>query len=105
MNTIQDMIDKLNSFESPDAIADFFSEVGVKGDRADTESCVITNWFLSETNATGCSTSCALIIVDEEFTSWTMVPNEAVSEFIESFDDGYYPELVTPCNCEECIGY
>lgn len=95
MNKIGMMIEQLNSFGSPSAIAEFLTENGIKGDLQDGDSCVISNWFLTETDAVGCSTTEEKIIIEGEYWHyWEMVPNPITVEFIRNFDDYQYPELV-----------
>lgn len=110
MNKFEEMMGKLNSFEEPDGIAAFLMEAGVQGDMQDAESCVITNWFLMNTNAVECTTTEEKITVgDELYHTWEFVPNDIVTRFIKQFDDYEYPELVAKyddyydeCNCPGC---
>jgi hypothetical protein len=102
MHSIQVMMDMLNSFESPDAIADFLTKRGIKGELQDRDYCVLSNWFLNETDATGCSTTETNISVEEmdgwDYRTHEMVPNAVTTEFIQKFDAGVYPQLI----CEDC---
>ncbi len=101
---IEQMMDKLNAFESPEAIAGFFKQKGIRGDQNDGESCVITNWFLTETDAVGCSTTESTITIDDgHFNQYQMTPTDVVAEFITEFDNGAWPELVSQCGCDDCF--
>lgn len=96
MAEINDLFNVLNSFETSGEIAAFLIEKGVKGDVQDGESCVLTNWFLTETDAIGCTTTEENIMVeDQNFITWKlMIAETPISEFITEFDDWQYPELI-----------
>lgn len=89
------MMDTLNAFESPDEIADFLRMNGVKGEVQDGEACVITNWFLTETDALACSTTERMVtVMDENYNDWVYDTSDTVNQFIVAFDDWAYPELI-----------
>jgi hypothetical protein len=105
MNVVEKIdkaIKEINALETPDLIHDFLVEKGITGERQDAESCVITNYILTETDAIGCSTTADEIIVDDDdYEPWSFGTSEAMSTFIEAFDSGWYPDLVTTDQDEE----
>jgi hypothetical protein len=106
MSSIESVVNHLNSFETEDLIAEFLRSKGAKGEMQDGESCVITNYILGETDAIGCSTTEAEIIVeDDNYDAHSFATTGAVHSFIKLFDQGYYPDLVDEREfecCEEC---
>lgn len=94
MNLVQEMINQLDSFETVDDIANFFREKEIKGRVQFGESCVISNWFLSEPIVRDCFTTESKITIESSFNTWEMEPNNTVASFIDNFDNWKYPELV-----------
>ncbi len=98
MAHIKEVMDKLNSFETSDDVAQFLMEKGAKGNVQDSDSCVISNWILTETEALGCTTTETSIRIEvaEEgyYNTWEFIPTEPVEEFITKFDDWQYPSLI-----------
>ncbi len=89
------LFDKLNAFESSDAIATFLKAQGIKGDIQDGDSCPISNWILTETEAWACTTTENCISVEDFGIDYSMTPNDVVVEFICKFDNHEYPFLIS----------
>lgn len=95
MSKYADMMATLNSFDGPEAVADFLSSKGIKGEVQDGEACVISNWFLTETEARGCSTTeVKITILDENSLDWEFETSDSVHQFIVLFDHWAYPHLI-----------
>lgn len=102
MSQFDTVLNHLFSLETPDSIAEFLESKGARGEMQDGESCVITNYILGETDAIGCSTTEAEIIVEDDYyNAHSFGTTPAVSEFIHLFDQGYYPQLVDE-SCDTC---
>lgn len=86
--------DKLATFDTAPALADFLLDQDVTGIRGDTEECAIGRWMFRECHQ--------VFSVDAEriytrlddparFREWATTT--AMAEFIRDFDSGEYPEL------------
>ena len=108
----KDLVDTLNRFETPDAIAEFLRGFEVKGDVEDSESCIISNWIMQNVDCAGVSTSDEIHIYGynwlEDGSADYEISN-CVKQFIELFDRGFYPDLIIEypeydfgCSCPSC---
>lgn len=89
-------MDKLNSFESADKIAEFFKSRGVRGDVQDEFSCPITNWVSDVTGMTVTTAEVVTVFgykIGEEPEVFEL--STAARAFIELFDEGNYEFLET----------
>lgn len=97
----------LNDFKDVDALAAFLREAGIKGEKQDAESCVLTNWILNNVDCFGASTSDEFYI-DAGDSDGTYPISDCCQKFIQMFDDGFYPELEEEfpedygCTCPGC---
>src|SRR5688572_5995926 len=95
----QALVDQLNAFEDAKSIKDFFIQKGIKGYRQDENSCPISRWI-------GLNTNCAVTTEDtikvyssnwdderDWYTYDEFQTSSIVKEFIDQFDQGFYPEL------------
>lgn len=110
----KDLVDTLNRFETPDAIADYLRGFGIKGDVEDSESCVISNWIMQNVDCAGVSTSDEIHVYGYDWVDQGSADYEistCVKMFIDLFDRGFYPDLVIEydddywggCNCSGCV--
>lgn len=99
MIAVEVLVDKLNSFQSPQEIADFFKGIGIKGNPGETRSCVISNWIMQESEEEFVTTSTAIKVwngyyEDDDNLKAKYYTSESVCNFITRFDNQHYPELV-----------
>lgn len=108
-----ELVAKLNRFQDPEQIRIFLQQEGVTGETQDSESCVITNWIYSNCAVDSVSTDPTEIRIyhgNRTQDADVVIPvTECVKRFIDNFDNGYYPELVTQyeddydeCYCSGC---
>lgn len=83
--------DKLNGFQTPKELADYFKSEGIKGTKAGHEVCPIANWM---TKTTGMRTSvAAYVIVLDVRSDFCETSPSLLVDFMSEFDRGDYPEL------------
>lgn len=85
--------DKLAQFETEDEIAEFLYEVGIKGRRALANSCAISE-YMAQMTGRKFSTCNTIETIEEPIKTFRLT--SAIDDFITSFDDNKYPELVDP---------
>lgn len=89
--------DKLAQFETPDEIADFLQEHGIKGLRSAAESCPISTWIRTQTGEFTRSNRMTVRVFDSpddmSFRDWRET-SEGMKHFMFAFDGGCYPELI-----------
>ena len=80
-------------FSTADAIAAYFRQEGIKGDRSVLQSCPIANLATQIINLP--------VEIDDDginfnydHQSFRVHATPAMKEFIRKFDEGYYPDLV-----------
>lgn len=102
MFDIQVLLDKLNSFQTADEVADFLTQQGVTGQRLKADSCVVTNWlrplvgtFLTTSSMGVVQWNCNPVIDWDAEPIGEFEHSRAVSAFIIRFDNGEFPHLVT----------
>ena len=97
MISVQVLVDKINSFECDQEVADFLISQHIKGDRTSASRCVISNWIAREAEEPYVTTSDKIKVWFWEGMSRTIREsyelNEALSKFVYNFDSGHYPEL------------
>lgn len=104
MIDIQVLVDKLNNFESAEAIRAFMGEQGIKAFRGDAHSCVIARWIERESEQLVAVAPLCMYMrtEDEDLTGGTSYDfAKPVFDFITNFDLKHYPELIAdddPCN-------
>lgn len=83
--------DKLNGFQTPKELADFFNSEGIKGAKAAHADCPVATWM---TKTTGMQTSVAdsIIILDQR-SNFSISTPQVMNDFIVRFDRGEFPEL------------
>lgn len=96
--TLEPYVAKLTSMESSDELRKFFVDEGVKGEKQRPMCCVIAAWLKRETRYSVVVTK---VTIDSVLGACSKYPygriariTPAMEEFINSFDRGYYPELV-----------
>lgn len=113
------VVDKLQSFETADDLADFFRGYGIVAQPQNARACAISKFVTEETGLDGVTTSMSSLTVykDEEETmiSEHVIHTNAMEEFVEKYDKGYYPELIEKgyeiefnslyavCDCSGCV--
>ena len=92
------VVDKLQSFETADDLADFFRGYGIVAQPRNARACAISKFVVEETGLSGVTTNMSSICIykDEEETQMVnQVPHtDAMEDFVDRYDKGYYPELV-----------
>lgn len=100
--------DKLSNFETAQEIREYFQSENITGLKAQPNACPIAQWFI---NTTGQEVSVANnikigakeeIYIDYlgreqygEAYEWEFKHSDATLDFIEQFDGGKYPELLS----------
>lgn len=84
--------DKLNGFQTPDELAEYFKSEDIQGTKATHENCPIAKWM---TKTTGMTSSAAhfILILDARSDFFVSTP-KVMLDFMALFDAGHYPELV-----------
>lgn len=86
--------DKLASFDTAPALADFLLDQDVTGIRGDSQECAIGRWLFRECHVVFCIDTERIFTKEYDpsrFREWSTTP--AMAEFIRDFDCGDYPEL------------
>lgn len=93
---ISSLVDQLNEFESPDAIAEFLQSKGVKGYRAEASACPISNWIHLNVEILDAVTEDTLKVwYDSDISDYEeFFFSDNVIKFIERVDNYDYPELL-----------
>lgn len=99
MGNAADLVFELNSFLSKDDIASFFKVNNVKGYCQDETSCPISNWMKRnlDTDYLDVSTEDVIRVynwMDHDNEVEVFETSAVVKEFIASFDEGEYPDLM-----------
>jgi hypothetical protein len=113
------VVDKLQSFETADDLADFFRGYGIIAQPRNSRACAISKFVTEETGLEGVATSMGSLTVyeDEEETIQTehVTHTDAMRDFVDRYDKGYYPDLIEAgyeiafnpnygmCDCEACV--
>jgi hypothetical protein len=92
LDQIKDLLDGLG--DTPEQIADKLIRLGITGVKEDSASCPIANYF----NSLGydCCAGITMLCFYEEANEWPvrrMLLPEVVSNFVQLFDSGSFPEL------------
>ena len=92
---IDRFMEKLNSFDSSQDLADFLTEERVKGYKADSDSCVISNWLEDKTGFDVSTEDEIRFYSFGQFGEVVSVRDisQVVKNFIEEFDEGKHPQL------------
>lgn len=95
--TTDRILDYLNQFKSPDAIAEECRRLGVKGITGDCKCCVVAKLVINRFGempiyASPSTYGCFAYISFSHDSSVTLPP--AVNAFALAFDSGEYPDLV-----------
>lgn len=91
--------DKLETFDTADALADFFRHEQVKGWRASPYSCPIARWLTEVTGVECAASTSQTWPKNENAEFWVTAEPDAVehsdamTNFIFLFDHGEYPDL------------
>lgn len=111
------VMEKLQSFETADDLADYFRDYGIVGQPRDAMSCAISKFVVEETGLGGIVTnmsSVAHYADDEQMQQIdSYVHTSAMRNFVVNFDGGEYPDLIQKgyepyvptyevCTCETC---
>lgn len=90
------VMEKLQGFETAGDLADYFRDYGIIAQPRNARTCAIAKFVQAETGIYGVvvNTS-ALRIEDEEGNITECIPHtDAMTNFVEDYDRGYYPALV-----------
>jgi hypothetical protein len=84
--------DKLNGFQTPKELADYFKSEGIKGYKASHVDCPIASWM---TKTIGMRTSVAgyVVVLDARSNFFVKTP-PVLTKFMTIFDRGDFPELL-----------
>lgn len=91
------VMDKLQSFETPDELADYFRGYGIVAEPRNARTCAISQFVKIETGqSVTTSMASVCLFADEEQTELleSYEHTGAMEDFVEMFDKGYYPDLV-----------
>lgn len=90
------VMEKLQGFDTADALADYFRDYGIIAQPRNARACAIAQFVRVETGVNGIviNTS-ALRIEDEDGCVTECIPHTvAMEDFVEKYDRGYYPDLI-----------
>lgn len=87
------VMEKLQSFETADDLAEFFRGYGIKA-RFGSRVCAISEFVRIETGMVEVKTSHVSVNTEDEFTEYRAVHTKAMAEFIHKYDSCDYPDLV-----------
>lgn len=91
--------DKIAQFQCADEIADFLRFEEIKGALGLADICPIAQWMRITTGASVC-VSTRTMWIDDDDGDYTTPREEyhtnAMREFVVSFDNGNYPDLICP---------
>ncbi len=99
---IQVVYDKLCSFETAGELAEYFKDLGIRGEQQDSINCPITRFVEMETGLDNVNTD------TEYLTTYTPGGREilfkephsdAMVNFVHYFDLGRYPDLIEKWEC------
>ena len=92
------VMDKLSSFDTADDLADFFRGYGIKAQPRNARACAISQFVTEETGLKGIVTNTTAVTVYtdemEQYCSFHQNHTEAMMDFVERYDMGYYPDLI-----------
>lgn len=101
---LQEYVDQIAAYETSEKIADYLISEGVKGEPQRTGSCALAQWLKKETGSHDISVggtwardwSVFNVDTTEEQIArdYAVIPAN-VTQFINDFDNGTYPELLT----------
>jgi hypothetical protein len=91
-------VEKLQSLDSADEVADFLYSQDVKGQRWNRVTCPIATWLYQETGCLASVNPGQIWNLDGwgpevDIETFTYEPTEAMGNFIRAFDLGKYPNL------------
>lgn len=104
MIDIQVVYDKLCTFETANDLADHFKSLGIQGVEQDALACPITKYVKMETGLVNVVTNSGYVTVAKENPDHYDAMNvlfqgkntDAMTDFVQGFDHGRYPDLVEP---------
>jgi hypothetical protein len=119
--TLDDLLLQLAELGSADAIAQFFLDNGVRGERGDSSRCPVKQWVSAETGQEYLVSTqwvyraevlggCILPSKDARVRARACGLPHPVQEFVRKFDAGEYPALAVArrlgdgCGCIVCHG-
>lgn len=85
--------DKLRGFETADGLAEFFKGECVVGIRSCTYSCPIAQWIQTVTGQCVSVNPKDTMTLPAVSTRMRLENSNAMTYFVEAFDEGDYPEL------------
>lgn len=105
--------DKLAGFQTADEIADYFKGEGIQGQMQIETRCPIATYFYRHTDSLFVSVGTIIELhtahpsYDHAQSQWLAECTEAMNDFIQVFDEGEYPELISciedeSCGCPSC---
>lgn len=92
-DSVHAQLNRLETFGSSDAIAEFFRRENVKGVLRSGRGCIVARWLTDTCGGpvrVGLSTAMSVPVASGQYASLPTV----VRAFIWSFDTGTYPDLV-----------
>lgn len=98
MTNIESVIELLNSFPSQEAVAKFMKARGIKGEKRRTCLCPIAVFVTNETGQRAsavprCDRWPSDLVLDDNYDDPYPL-SDTISDFIESFDNGDFPDLI-----------
>lgn len=88
--------EKLCQFESSDELADFLTQEGVKGKQDLADACALAVWMQTQTGENILVSTVEMYKMDEnDDYSCRRRHNDTLASFVQNFDFGKYPELVS----------
>lgn len=96
MTDLSVVIEKLQSFEIADDLADYFRGYGIKATPRNPFACPIAQYVEKETGLSGVVTGACSVRIENEYGEQLEVftHSDAMIDFVERYDKGSYLDLV-----------
>lgn len=90
------VMDKLQSFETADDIAEFFRGYGIKAHPMVARACAISQFVMEETGEERVSTTHTNVVVFQGYDGGPITGDNtaAMADFITKYDKGVYEDLI-----------